>query len=86
LFGLPSILVPYPHAWRYQKVNADYLAARGAAVVMEDAKLQDELLPTIRALFKDVARYEAMRAAAKSLASPDGARRVAELLLAKGSL
>ena len=31
LVGLPAILAPYPHAWRYQKVNADYLAQRGGS-------------------------------------------------------
>ncbi len=36
LFGLPAVLVPYPHAWRYQKVNADYLTRRGAAIILED--------------------------------------------------
>ena len=36
LFGLPSILIPYPYAWRYQKVNADYLATRGAAIRLDD--------------------------------------------------
>ncbi len=52
LFGLPAILVPYPHAWRYQKVNADYLVQHGAAVMLEDAKLSDQLLPTVNDLLE----------------------------------
>jgi undecaprenyldiphospho-muramoylpentapeptide beta-N-acetylglucosaminyltransferase len=77
LFGLPSILVPYPHAWRYQKVNADYLAQRGAALVIEDEQMPDELLPAIRDLLADPARLAQMRACAAALAQPDGAGRIA---------
>ncbi len=38
-FGLPAILVPYPHAWRYQQVNAEYLARQGAAQILPDQDL-----------------------------------------------
>jgi UDP-N-acetylglucosamine--N-acetylmuramyl-(pentapeptide) pyrophosphoryl-undecaprenol N-acetylglucosamine transferase len=81
LFGLPAILVPYPYAWRYQKVNAEWLAQRGAALVMEDAAMAETLLPTIRTLMQDSARLETMRAAAAALAQPEGAQNVARELL-----
>jgi UDP-N-acetylglucosamine--N-acetylmuramyl-(pentapeptide) pyrophosphoryl-undecaprenol N-acetylglucosamine transferase len=78
--GLPSILVPYPYAWRYQKVNADWLVGRGAAIRVDDERLGDDLLPAILALFDDPARLETMRAAALVLKRPDGAENIARLL------
>lgn len=79
LFGVPSILAPYPYAWRYQKVNADYLASRGAAVRLDDATLDETLLPAIEQLLNDPARLRAMSAAARSLARPDPAQKLADL-------
>jgi UDP-N-acetylglucosamine--N-acetylmuramyl-(pentapeptide) pyrophosphoryl-undecaprenol N-acetylglucosamine transferase len=81
LFSLPAILVPYPHAWRYQKVNAEWLAGRGAAILMQDAAMGESLLPTIRSLLEDDVRLEAMRAAVVALAQPDGAYNVTRELL-----
>ena len=49
LFGLPSILIPYPYAWRYQKVNADYLVTRGAAIRLDDETLSDDFAADDRA-------------------------------------
>src|SRR5690606_15840069 len=72
--GLPAILVPYPHAWRYQKVNADFLVERGAAVRLDDERLADELLPLVRELLA------AMRRASEGLRQPDGADNIARLL------
>lgn len=79
-FGLPAVLIPYPYAWRYQKVNADWLASRGAAVILEDARLMEDLLPTVRALLTDVDRLAEMRARAGSLARPDAAAHLAQIL------
>ncbi len=64
-FGLPAILVPYPYAWRYQKVNADYLVSRGAALLMRDEDMARDLLPALRAL--TVADLGRMRENARGL-------------------
>ncbi len=80
-FGLPAVLVPYPHAWRYQKVNADWLASRGAALCLDDATLSEALLPTVQELLNDPDRLETMRRCARALARPDGAQNVAREVL-----
>jgi UDP-N-acetylglucosamine--N-acetylmuramyl-(pentapeptide) pyrophosphoryl-undecaprenol N-acetylglucosamine transferase len=86
-FGLPAIVVPYPYAWRYQKVNADWLAERGAALVLRDEDMADQLTDAILNLINDPTRLHSMREAARSLAtpegaaSPDGARNLAQQLL-----
>jgi UDP-N-acetylglucosamine--N-acetylmuramyl-(pentapeptide) pyrophosphoryl-undecaprenol N-acetylglucosamine transferase len=80
-FGLPAILVPYPHAWRYQKVNAEYLARRAAALIIADADLPQHLLPQVRALLADRQRLAQMQAAARALAQPQAARQIADLLI-----
>jgi UDP-N-acetylglucosamine--N-acetylmuramyl-(pentapeptide) pyrophosphoryl-undecaprenol N-acetylglucosamine transferase len=79
LFGLPAVLIPYPH-WRYQQVNAEYLAARGAALVLADTAVAAELRSTVLALLDDPARLAQMRAAAGALAQPNGALNAARAL------
>jgi len=79
-FSLPAILIPYPYAWRYQKVNADYLAERGAAVILDDAKLGQELLPTIGQIFSEEGKLAKMSQAMASLRQTDAAEKIAALI------
>jgi undecaprenyldiphospho-muramoylpentapeptide beta-N-acetylglucosaminyltransferase len=83
-FGLPSILVPYPHAWRYQKVNADHMSERGAAVQLDDAALHEQLWPTLVKLLDSPERLRAMAGAAKGLASQSASSEIAQEIIAVG--
>ncbi|MEX2196885.1 MAG: UDP-N-acetylglucosamine--N-acetylmuramyl-(pentapeptide) pyrophosphoryl-undecaprenol N-acetylglucosamine transferase [Thermoleophilaceae bacterium] len=82
--GLPSILVPYPHATAdHQAGNARWMAAGGAAVIVPDAELDGpRLAREVAALLGSAERLAAMRRAALSLARPDAADRVAAATLA----
>lgn len=79
--GLPSILVPYPYAGRHQEINADYLAERGAAIRLDDERLDKDLLPTVRRLLADKEARRRMGERAQALARPDAARRIGRELL-----
>ncbi len=81
LFGLPAILVPYPYAWRYQKGNADYLSNHGAAVILEDSRLGDDLVTLVKSMLADPQKLAQMGDSMKSLAVPGAADRIAEMLV-----
>jgi len=78
--GLPAVLVPYPHAGGHQRFNAQYLADAGAALVVEDSKLNG-FLPLVGELLADEQRRAAMAEAARHLARPDAARDIARILM-----
>jgi UDP-N-acetylglucosamine--N-acetylmuramyl-(pentapeptide) pyrophosphoryl-undecaprenol N-acetylglucosamine transferase len=80
LFELPAVLVPYPHAWRYQRVNAEWLSGRGAAVVLDDDLLRRDLLFTVRDILTDREQLARMRGQSRALAHPDAAERLAAQL------
>ncbi len=75
--GLPSILVPYPFAGQHQEANAAYLARRGAALIIRDAELGQQLAPAALHLLDAPEERRAMAQAAAQLARPDAARNIA---------
>jgi UDP-N-acetylglucosamine--N-acetylmuramyl-(pentapeptide) pyrophosphoryl-undecaprenol N-acetylglucosamine transferase len=79
--GKPAIFVPFPRAADdHQRVNAEALARVGAAVVVEESKLEGVwLAETIAALLGDPRRLQAMSEAARALAHPNAARDIAAL-------
>jgi UDP-N-acetylglucosamine--N-acetylmuramyl-(pentapeptide) pyrophosphoryl-undecaprenol N-acetylglucosamine transferase len=81
--GRPAILVPYPFATAdHQSANAEWMRAGGAASVIADAELDpDALRAEVDAVLGDPARLAEMADAARGLAKPDAARRIADQVL-----
>ncbi len=79
--GLGAILVPLPIATRdHQSANAEVLVRAGAAVRVPDAELDtDRLELELTKLLAGEGTLAAMAAAARTLAHPDAAARVAAL-------
>jgi UDP-N-acetylglucosamine--N-acetylmuramyl-(pentapeptide) pyrophosphoryl-undecaprenol N-acetylglucosamine transferase len=86
--GVGSVLVPFPQAVDdHQTKNAEYLVERGAALLLpQDDQLADNLRGVIGALAGDPARRLAMAEAARGLARPDAAERVADIVLAASAM
>ncbi len=83
-YGLPAVLVPYPHASAdHQTQNARWMERAGAAIVFTDSELTpDGLAREVGCLLVDPARMAAMSNASLSIARPDAAAAVAAEVLA----
>ena len=79
--GKPAVFVPFPRAADdHQRVNAEALARHGAAVVVEESKLEGVwLAETIAALLQDSQRLQRMSQAARELSHPNAARDIAAM-------
>jgi len=80
--GLAGVLIPLPGAPRdHQTANAAALVAAGAAILIPDAELDGpRLVEEITPLLDSPDRLEGMGRAARGLAHPDAADRVAALI------
>jgi UDP-N-acetylglucosamine--N-acetylmuramyl-(pentapeptide) pyrophosphoryl-undecaprenol N-acetylglucosamine transferase len=76
----PAILVPLPTATDdHQRKNAEVFVKAGGAIVIEERDLKgDALTVALRELIADHDRRARMSAAAKTLARPDAAERIAD--------
>jgi UDP-N-acetylglucosamine--N-acetylmuramyl-(pentapeptide) pyrophosphoryl-undecaprenol N-acetylglucosamine transferase len=80
--GLPSVLVPSPFVTGdHQTANARWLAEAGGAVLVPDGEVTaDRLAAEVDALLADRPRRAAMAAALATLARPDAASAIVDLL------
>ncbi len=78
--GVPSVLVPYPHATAdHQTTNAHLLVDAGAAELFADDELDGEAFGSeLLSLVRDEGRRDKMRACAESLAQGEAAARLAD--------
>ena len=86
--GRPAIIVPYPHHRDQQQLcNADVLVRAGAAVVLEESRLDAErLYEALTALMLVPDRLPAMGAAAGRLATSDAAVAILDDMERQGGL
>ncbi|MTV26162.1 undecaprenyldiphospho-muramoylpentapeptide beta-N-acetylglucosaminyltransferase [Nitriliruptoraceae bacterium ZYF776] len=83
VLGIPSVLVPYPHATGdHQTRNAEALARAGGAVLVADDEFDGaSLVEAVEPLLTDPGRHRDVAAAARAFGRPDAAANVARLVL-----
>jgi len=80
--GVPSILVPYPHAAAdHQRENAKAVAEGGAALMVPDSEIRDRLLAEVTGLLENADRLGAMVARARAQGFPGAADALAEAVV-----
>lgn len=78
---LPSILIPLPFAGVNQIQNAQELTKQNAAVIVQDSRLSEVLIPTVLDLLHNTDQLQAMKKSLAQLAKPNAAMNIAQLLV-----
>ena len=83
LVGKPAILIPLPGAGGDEQArNARVLVnAGGAVMLLQEHATPDRLLAECQAILEDPGRQQQMSADARSVAQPDAASRLADIVL-----
>ena len=80
--GIPSVIVPYPHASGHQTANARVLASAGAARLVPDEAFDADALVDAADLLADSEARARMAEAARAFGRPGAAEAVAALVVA----
>ena len=82
LFGLPAVVIPYPHAGAHQAANAKYFESRGAVLYREEADLAPAWLAgQIRTLVQNPNQRKKLSENISELACPNAAEQIVKLAL-----
>ncbi|MBU3679299.1 MAG: undecaprenyldiphospho-muramoylpentapeptide beta-N-acetylglucosaminyltransferase [Candidatus Kapabacteria bacterium] len=82
----PAVLIPLPSAsTNEQKHNAQVVARHGAAIMVENDHMRDQLLRTIEVLMNDHDHRRRMAQQMKELGRPNAARDAAKLIISTSS-
>lgn len=82
-FGLPAILIPFPHAaGDHQRLNALSLQRAGAAILIpEDELYPSKLAEALESILSDEEKLSRMREASLRLGRPGAAAEIVEIIL-----
>src|SRR4029077_15388103 len=85
-WGIPAVVIPIPEKISHdQRKNAYAYARTGAAIVIEQENLSQEIiLSEIDRIMDNPNIYQKMQTAAKNFAKLDAARKIAEEIIALG--
>ncbi|MBI4711250.1 MAG: glycosyltransferase, partial [Candidatus Omnitrophica bacterium] len=79
-FGVPALVIPYPHAGGHQKYNAQGFAEKGGLLFHEeDPTAKDWLLEHLQKMIEDPSSMAGIAQAMKSLARPKATEALIEI-------
>jgi UDP-N-acetylglucosamine--N-acetylmuramyl-(pentapeptide) pyrophosphoryl-undecaprenol N-acetylglucosamine transferase len=80
--GLPSILIPYPHATGdHQTINAKSLKSDNAAILISESETDSKLINAVLDLINDKDKRDEISQNAKKIGKPNAANKIARIIL-----